>query len=321
MNRHLVAVEVGVESLADQRVNPDRIPLDQHRLERLNAHSVQGRCPVQEHRVVADHLFENVPHLVAAPLEHLLRGLDRVGMPQLLQPADDERLEQLERDLLRQPALVQLQVRPDHDHRAGRVVDPLAQQVLAESALLALDHVRQRLERAIRAPQHRPLAAVVVEQRVDGLLQHSLLVANDHLGRIQVDQLLEPVVAVDDSPVKIVQVARREIARIQQHQRPQVRRDHRNALEHHPLRPVVAVAKSLDDLEPLGQILHFLLARGLDQLLPKLLGKRDEVKPQATAFGPPRPPCRPGIPRCTGHRACIAPSPCGIRPRSRAAAP
>ena len=50
---HLVAVEVGVEALADQRVDPDRVAFDQHRLERLDAHAVQRRGPVEQHRVVA----------------------------------------------------------------------------------------------------------------------------------------------------------------------------------------------------------------------------------------------------------------------------
>ncbi len=56
-----------------------------------------------------------------------------------------ERLEQLERHQLGQTALVQLERRADHDDRTARVVDALAEQVLAEPALLALEHVGQRL--------------------------------------------------------------------------------------------------------------------------------------------------------------------------------
>ena len=41
------------------------------------------------------------------------------------------------------PHWCSLQLRADDDHAAGRVVDALAQQVLAEPALLALDHVGQ----------------------------------------------------------------------------------------------------------------------------------------------------------------------------------
>ncbi len=43
--------------------------------------------------------------------------------------------------LVRQTALVQLERGADDDDRAARVVDALAEQVLAEAALLALQHV------------------------------------------------------------------------------------------------------------------------------------------------------------------------------------
>ena len=61
VDRHLVAVEVGVERRADQRVQLDRLALDQDRLERLDAKTVQRRRAVQQHRVLADHLVEDVP--------------------------------------------------------------------------------------------------------------------------------------------------------------------------------------------------------------------------------------------------------------------
>ena len=50
---HLVAVEVGVERGADQRVELDRLALDQHRLEGLDAEAVQRRRAVEQHRVLA----------------------------------------------------------------------------------------------------------------------------------------------------------------------------------------------------------------------------------------------------------------------------
>ena len=273
VDRHLVAVEVGVEALAHQRVELDGVALDQHRLEPLDAHAVQRGGAIQQHGMVLDHLFEDVPHLLVLPLQHLLGALDRVGVAEFLQAADDERLVQFQGDFLGQAALVQAQRGADDDHAAGGVVDALAQQVLAEPALLALDHVGQRLQRAVAAAQHGPLAAVVVEQGVDRLLQHPLLVADDHFRGVQVDQLLQPVVAVDDPPVEVVQVAGGEIARIQQHQRPQVGRNHRNHVQHHPLRPVVAVADRLDDLQPVDQVLLLLLRVGLDQLRAQVLRK------------------------------------------------
>ena len=41
---HLVAVEVGVEGGADQRMQLDRLAFDQHRLERLDAQTMQRRA-------------------------------------------------------------------------------------------------------------------------------------------------------------------------------------------------------------------------------------------------------------------------------------
>ena len=49
----------------------------------------------------------------------------------------------------------------------------------------------------------------IVEEPKEGvnrLLQHPLLVADNDFGSTQVEQLFEPVVAVNDSPVEIVEV-------------------------------------------------------------------------------------------------------------------
>ena len=64
---HLVAVEVGVERRADERMQLDRLALDQGRLEGLDAEAVQRRRAVQQHRMLADHLIEDVPNLRPSP--------------------------------------------------------------------------------------------------------------------------------------------------------------------------------------------------------------------------------------------------------------
>ena len=210
-------------------------------------------------------------------LDHLLRLLDRGDEPALFELVVDERLEQLERHLLRQPALVQLQLRPDDDDRTAGVVDALAEQVLAEAPLLALERVGQRLQRpVVRAAQHAA-AAAVVEERVDGFLQHALFVADDDVRRLQLHQLLQPVVAVDDAAIEVVQVRRREAAAVERHERTQFRRNHRNDVEDHPLRPVARLPERVDDLQALG-VLQLLLRRGLRlHLLAQLDGQPIDV--------------------------------------------
>jgi hypothetical protein len=73
---HLVTVEVGVEGGADQRVQLDRLAFDQRRLERLNAETVQRRRAVEHDRMLADHLFEDIPHHRLLRFHHLLGLLD-----------------------------------------------------------------------------------------------------------------------------------------------------------------------------------------------------------------------------------------------------
>src|SRR5450759_284711 len=117
-------------------MDADGLALDEHRLERLDAQAVQRRRAVEEYRVIADDLFENLVDFRAFALDDLLRALHRFGDALLDQLVDDERLEQLERHQLGQAALVQLELRADDDDRTARVVHALAEQVLTEPCLL-----------------------------------------------------------------------------------------------------------------------------------------------------------------------------------------
>src|SRR6185369_17038643 len=148
----------------------DRLALDQHGLERLDAEAMERRRAVEQDGMLADDLLEDVPHLRPLLLDHLLRALDGGDEAALFELVVDERLEELERHLLRQPALVQAELRTDDDDRTPGVVDALAEQVLPEAAGLALQHVGERLERALVRAGDRAAAAAVVEQRVDRLL-------------------------------------------------------------------------------------------------------------------------------------------------------
>ncbi len=138
------------------------------------------------HRVALGDLFQDVPDLGRLPLDHLARAADGVHEAAFLQAADDERLEELERHLLRKTALGELELGTDDDDRTAGVVDALAEQVLAEAALLALEHVAESdFERAVAGAGHGAAVAAVVEERVDGFLEHALFVADDDVGRLQ----------------------------------------------------------------------------------------------------------------------------------------
>ena len=190
MHRHLVAIKVRVERRTDERMQTDGAALDQHRLERLDAQAVQRRRAVEHDRVTLDDTGEHIPNLGLGALDHLLGGFDIGRRSVLHQLFHYKRLEQLKRHLFGQAALVNLQIRTDNDNRTAGVVDALAEQVLAEAALLALEHVGQALERTVVRASDRPAAAAIVDQRIHRLLKHALLIAHDDIGRAQLQQAL-----------------------------------------------------------------------------------------------------------------------------------
>ena len=97
-------------------MNLNGFAFDEHWFKRLNAEPVQRRSAIQKHWMLANHLFQNVPNNRFLTFDHLARLLDGRGMRLLLELVVDERLEQFERHLLRQPALMQFQLGTNHDH-------------------------------------------------------------------------------------------------------------------------------------------------------------------------------------------------------------
>ncbi len=90
---HLVTVKVGVEGGADQRVQLNGLTFDQHRFERLDAQTVQGRRTVQHDRVFADDFFQDIPNFGTFLFKHALGGLDGRRHAVQFQLGIDERLE------------------------------------------------------------------------------------------------------------------------------------------------------------------------------------------------------------------------------------
>ena len=166
----------------------------------------------------------------------------------------DEGLEELDRHFLGQTALIDLEFGTDDDDRTAGIVDALAEQVLAEPALLAAQQSGKGLELAVgRTGQWFP-APAVVDEGVHGFLQHALFVLDDHLGRAQLDHALQAVVAVDDAAVEIVQIGRSKSAAVELHHRAQIGRNDGKHGEDHPFGTIPALAERLDDLDALDRL-------------------------------------------------------------------
>ena len=172
-----------------------------------------------------------------------------------------------------------LQFRADDDYRAGRIVDTLTEQILAETSLLTLQAVGQRLERSVRLGFDGIALARVVEQRVDGLLQHTLLVAQDHLRRLDFDQALQTVVADNHASIQVVQVRSGETTAVQRHERTQLGGDNRNHFQNHPLGLVdlARLAERLDNMQPLQRLGLTLLGSLRSGLVAERIGQLVQI--------------------------------------------
>src|SRR5215475_1986763 len=101
MDRHLIAVKVRIVSRANQRMDANGFALDQLRFKSLNGQSVQSGRAIEQDWVTFGDFIENVPYLWRLALNHLLRAAHGVYVAEVFQPANDERLEEHKRHLLR----------------------------------------------------------------------------------------------------------------------------------------------------------------------------------------------------------------------------
>ena len=205
------------------------------------------------------HFLKNVPHIRGLSVDHLLRRTHRMTVPQLLQTADNKGLKESQRHLLWQATLVHLELRPDHDHGTAGVIHSLPKQVLAETSPFTLQHVRERLKRAITCARDRPTMSPVIEERIHSLLEHSFLVPDNHLGSFQLEKILQTIIPVDDSAIEIVKVRGRKAATLQGNEWSQIRWNHGQDRHDHPLGTGIGVPEASSKPEPLGQLLAGLL--------------------------------------------------------------
>ena len=188
---------------------------------------MQSWRAVQEHRSFLDHFFQNFPNLRTVAFYIFLGAFDIVCISLIFQPGNYEWAVKLQRHCFRQTALVQLEMGPNHNNGTTRIVDTLAQQVSAEAALLAFEHIRERAQfPAASSAKHAPSLGII-DQAVNSFLQHTFFIAHDHVRSAQFEQSFQTIVAVDHASIEIIQVRSGKTAAVQLNHRAQIGRDHR----------------------------------------------------------------------------------------------
>ena len=209
MDCHLVTIVVGVETVSDERMKLDSFTIDELWLESLDGETVERWGTVKEDIFAFDNFVKSIPNHGFALLNHARCGTDVVSIFILNEPRNDEWLKEFKRHLFWQTTLVNAKFWTNHDYGAARVVNALTKKVLAETTLLTLEKVRQTLELAttiLRGSSAATTASIIINQSIDSFLKHAFFVAADDFWSIKVDKLLQAVVTVDYTAIKIVQI-------------------------------------------------------------------------------------------------------------------
>ncbi len=260
MHGHLVSVEVGIVRGADQGMQLNGFSLDENGLKGLDAEPVQGRSPVEHHWIFGHHFFQDIPDGHVFPFHHAFGAFNGRGQTAVFKLGIDKGFEQFQGHFLGQAALMQLELRSDHDHRPSGIIHPLAQQILPEPSLLAFDHIAQGFQGPAVGPGNGLAPPAVVQKSVHRFLEHPFFIADDDIRSPEFQQSFQPVVPVDHPAVEIVEVRGGKTPAVQGHQRSELGRNDRNNLHDHPLRPIPGLEKPFDDFQALRDF--FLLGLG-----------------------------------------------------------
>ena len=266
---HLVAIEIRVVGRAVAEIEPERLVRKDPDEVGHHAHPVEGGLPVEQHDVAVDQLpfhdaarrdelgaglgvlvhdldplavlADQVVH--AALVDPVLIGRRRTPLDELFREVgvvgrDLERDRQRATDLGRDADLVDRQHRVGRDDRPRGEIDPLTGEVRPEPAVLSLEPLGERLERAAGpVPGRRDAAGLVIEVGRNVILEQFPQVLDDELGRAHVAVLAESLVDPEDVDQLVGEVVFTAFPALERDGRADLDRRDRQHGQDHPLGP------------------------------------------------------------------------------------
>ena len=127
-------------------------------------------------------------------------------------------------------------------------------------------------------------ALSVIEERIHSLLKHSFFIPDDEFRRFELDQLLQPVIPVDDPPVQVVQVRSGKTPSVQPNERPEVRGYDGDHIQDHPLWAVTGGLESFEYPQPFGMAEFPLLGCLRFHQLPQFIALFVDIDPFKNLF-------------------------------------
>ncbi len=254
VDSHLVAVEVRIERGTDERMELNGTTLYEYRLKCLDTESMEGRCTVEHDGVILDDIFECIPDIIVCAVNHLACALDVLDFAGIHQPFQYKGFKEFECHLLRKTALIHFQLRTDNDNGTSGIVNTLTEEVLTEAALLTFQHIGKGLECTVIGAGYRSAMSAVVDEGVHSFLKHTLFIADDDIGRVELKHSAQTVITVDDTAVEVIEVRSCISSAVEHNHRTDIGRDDRNDGHDHPFGAVAGEAECLDNFETLEKL-------------------------------------------------------------------
>lgn len=92
-------------------------------------------------------------------------------------------------------------------------------------------------------------ASAVIDESVDGFLEHALFITDDDVRSFENEKAIEAIIAVDDAAIEVVKVGSSESAAVELNHRAKFRRDNGNDVKNHPFGLIAGFSEGFDDFE------------------------------------------------------------------------
>ena len=96
---------------------------------------------------------------------------------------------------------MQFEFRTDDNNGSAGIVNAFAEEILTESALFALEHVRKRFKRTIARAGDRATSAAIIDKGINSFLQHTFFIANDDIRSFEFEKAEEAIITIDNAAI------------------------------------------------------------------------------------------------------------------------
>ena len=134
---------------------------------------------------------------------------------------------------------------------------------MTEASLFPFEHMAQRFQWTTTWSCDRTTTTTVVDQSINGFLEHPFFVLHDDTRGIQLKQTCQTVVPVDHTAVKIVQVRGSKTATIQLDHRTKIWWNNWKDVENHPFWLVARFVEGIQDIQTTHSLHTFLTSCSL----------------------------------------------------------